>query len=492
MDESTRRDVEELHGFGYAQQLLRDVGGFENFALSFSIISVLTGAITLYGYGLNQGGPYVMTVGWPLVTIFTLCVAASLAEIASSIPTAGAMYHWASFIGSRGWGWAAGWFNVIGQYAITAGIDFGCAQFATPLLGLEPSHGNTLAVFAVILLSHGLLNHYGIRLVARANWFSAIYHMAVVALVVGALALLAPKREVSFLFETGFTTQQGVPWLWAFALGLLQAQWTYTGYDASAHISEETRLPRVNAPWGIFLSVAISSLFGYLLLLAVTITIRDLAQAAATDNPFTYIVAQALGERLGNAVVWAVTAAMWFCGLSSVTSNARMVYAFSRDGGMPGSVWWGHIHPRWRTPTAATWNAVIIAFLIALYSKAYSVIVSLSTIGLYLAYAIPIYLRWRERRRGSWKAEYDGPWSLGRYSNTVSLIALIWIAVICVLFVAPPNETTGYTMATFTALLLICWHALGVKKKFAGPRRLGTEQELYEMENQIERTSAWH
>src|SRR6187200_3462502 len=122
-----KEDARQLHRFGYAQQLFRDMGGFSNFALSFSIISILTGAVTLYSQGLSYGGPFEMAVGWPLVTLMVLPVAASLAELASAYPTAGALYHWAALLGGRGWGWLTAWLNTIGQFAILAGIDFGLA-----------------------------------------------------------------------------------------------------------------------------------------------------------------------------------------------------------------------------------------------------------------------------------------------------------------------------------------------------------------------------
>src|ERR1051325_3805870 len=104
-------DKKALHRFGYAQQVLRDMGGFSNFAISFSIISILTGAVTLYGTGLQRGGPAVMGIGWPLVTIFVLFIAASMAELASAIPTSGALYHWAALLGGARWGWITGWLN---------------------------------------------------------------------------------------------------------------------------------------------------------------------------------------------------------------------------------------------------------------------------------------------------------------------------------------------------------------------------------------------
>src|SRR6185295_3945606 len=156
----TDKDAKDLHRFGYAQELFRDMGGFANFAMSFTIISVITGAAMLFGHGLNYGGPAINGLGWPLVTLFTMTVAASMAEIASAIPTAGAMYHWSAILGGPGWGWFTAWFNFIGQMAITAGIDYGITLTLADLLHLE-GQGVLLAVYAAILVSHGLFNHYG-------------------------------------------------------------------------------------------------------------------------------------------------------------------------------------------------------------------------------------------------------------------------------------------------------------------------------------------
>ncbi len=146
-------DTEVLHRFGYAQQLLRDMGGFSNFAISFSIISILTGAVTLYGVGLNAGGPVVMGIGWPLVTLFVLFVAAALAELASAIPTSGALYHWSAFLGGPTWGWMTAWLNLIGLIAAIAGIDYGCAQFMVPLLGLQETSPNFMLIFGTVQTS---------------------------------------------------------------------------------------------------------------------------------------------------------------------------------------------------------------------------------------------------------------------------------------------------------------------------------------------------
>jgi amino acid transporter len=475
-------DEAVLHQFGYAQQLLRDMGGFSNFAISFSIISILTGAVTLYGVGLNAGGPVVMGLGWPLVTLFVLFVAAALAELASAIPTSGALYHWASLLGGPGWGWITAWLNLVGLIAAIAGIDYGCAQFMTPLLGLESGTRHELLVFGGLLLSHAMLNHVGIRAVARLNDFSAIYHVAGVALVVLALAFFAPKQPVAFLFTKTFTTLQGQPYWFAFLGGLLQAQWTYTGFDASAHTIEETKNARVSAPWGIYLSVAVSGLFGYVMLCFVTLAIKDLNAAAAAANPFIYIFEQALGDSFGRVVLWVVTAAMWFCGLSCVTSTSRMIFAFSRDNGMPLSSLWKRVSRNHRTPAAAVWLSAALAFLLPClilgivaarpkqldFSRLYPAVTGISTIGLYLSYGIPLLLKVRAMRRGIWRRSANGPWSLGSWSMPVNFIALLWIAFITVLFVLPPNDLTGYIFGG-TLLALGAFYLARVRGRFKGP-----------------------
>jgi amino acid transporter len=466
--EQTDRDAEQLRQLGYAQQLLRDMGGFSNFAVSFSIISILTGAVTLYGHGLRYGGPWVMTVGWPLVSVMTLFVAASLAQLASAFPTAGALYHWSAMLGGPGWGFLTAWLNTIGQFAITAGIDYGLAQFVAATLGWSgEDRPKVLGLYAAILVSHAVLNHVGVKVVAKLNDFSAWYHIGGVVLLVGALIWLAPKQDVSFL-ATRFTREE-VPYLYGFLIGLLQAQWTFTGYDASAHVTEETRDPSRNAPWGIFLSVAVSAVVGYVMLVAVTLAIQDLPAVAsgAVDNPFIAILTTSLGERLGNALVLVVMGAMWFCGLSSITSNSRMLFAFARDRGLPASAQLAKVSPRFKTPHVAVWVSAGAAFLVAVWAEAYSAMVALSTLALYASYAVPIAVGSWARRTGRWTAM--GPWHLGRWSGLVNAVALGWAAVVAVLFVLPPNELAGYTFAGCLALLALYWFGY-MRSRFEGPK----------------------
>src|ERR1700724_3505841 len=169
-------DERRLHELGYAQELMRRMSGFSNFAVSFTIISILSGSLTLYSFGMEEGGPAIIVWGWPIVGIFTLLVGLSMAEVCSSFPTAGGLYYWAAKLAPRNgaaWSWFTGYFNFLGQVAVTAGIDFGAAffinAFGALVWGWSTAHSVTILIYAIVLLVHGLLNQFGIRLVAMLN-----------------------------------------------------------------------------------------------------------------------------------------------------------------------------------------------------------------------------------------------------------------------------------------------------------------------------------
>src|SRR5438552_2139632 len=527
-EEIIAQDIGDLARLGYAQQLFREMGGFSNFAISFSIISVLTGAVLLFGYGLKFAGPVVNSVGWPVVSIFTLAVAASMAELASMYPTAGGLYFWAFRLGGRGWAWITAWLNMIGQVTITAGINVAAATYiigavtrllgvpadaAVPVFGTATSWYFQLTVMALIMVPQVLINVFGIRLTARLNDFSVWWHIGGVLVIAGLLTVLGTHHnDAGFLLQRVTTTTPlaassadfgggrtapalviadvklpsplfallpglltlyaAAPLALVFVLGLLQAQWTYTGYDASAHVAEETVLARLNSAWGVFLSVAVSAIVGYVLLLFLTWSIPkgDIAATANDAYPVLQIVYGNLPAALGHVVAVIIGVAMWLCGLASITSMARMWYAFARDDGMPGAPYRKPVLPTPRTPV---WSIVVtsaLAVLITVYAAAYSVVTSISTITLYLAYVLPAWLNCRNRRRS--RAEYAtgacAPWSLGRFGGAINAVAILWVLVISVVFALPPNELVLWTMLLLGALIALYW-ALSARRRFVGP-----------------------
>jgi amino acid transporter len=467
-------DAADLKHFGYAQELFRNMGGFSNFAISFSIISILTGAVTLYGYGLEMGGPLEMSLGWPVATIFTLTLGASMAELCSAYPTSGAMYHWATALGGTACGWFVAWLNIVGLIAAQAGINFSCAQFILPFLGITASTQNIFLMFAFTLIVHGLLNQYGVRLVAILNDVSVTVHIVGVIAIVAAVFWFAPLQPVGFL-AYGVNSNGRSPYLWAFLLGLLQAHWTYTGFDGSAHMCEETHNARRTAPWGIVISIIVSGIVGYALLIALTLAIRSIpAVLSAKDAQGNAIPAAiavlgtALGAKAGNAMAALASMAMWFCGLSCVTSASRAVYSLARDQGMPWSGLFQRVDPRRGTPAAAIWAVVAATIAAMAWTGAIPIVTSLSTVALYVAYVIPVALGLWARLHGSeWPKA--APWNLGKYGVAVNAVALVYTGFISVVLMMPPNELAGKTLAGVLVLLTLIY-IFEVRRKFQGPR----------------------
>ncbi len=403
-------DEETLHRMGYAQELQRRMSGFSNFAVSFTIISILSGCLTLYGYGMNTGGPAVIVWGWPFVGLMTLFVGLSMAEVCSSYPTAGGLYYWSAKLAKQNgpaWSWFTGWFNFLGQVAVTAGIDFGAAFFINALLnlqfGLSTAPKVTILIYACVLALHGLLNQFGIRLVALLNNISVWWHILGVLIIVGVLAIApAHHQSASFVFthivnNTGWGSK-----FYVVLLGLLLAQYTFTGYDASAHMTEETHKAATAGPRGIVMSILVSLVAGWILLIGITFAIQNYTAevGSATGVPPAQIFIDAVGATGGKLLLLIAIGAQLFCGMSSITANSRMIYAFSRDGALPGSRIWHQVNKRTRTPTNAIWLAAVGALILGLpylvNATAYAAVTSIAVIGLYIAYVLPTFLRLRQ------------------------------------------------------------------------------------------------
>ncbi|HMG65797.1 MAG TPA: amino acid permease, partial [Streptosporangiaceae bacterium] len=464
-------DEETLHQLGYAQELRRRMSGFSNFAVSFTIISILSGCLTLYGTAMNVGGPVMIIWGWLGVGIMTLFVGLAMAEVCSSFPTAGGLYYWAAKLAPRNgaaWAWFTGWFNFLGQVAVTAGIDFGAAFFINAFVELQwgfaatPAH--TIEIYAGVLLLHGLLNQFGIRLVSLLNDVSVWWHIAGVLIIVGVLAI-APKHHQSASFVFGhFVNNTG--WKSAFyvaPLGLLLAQYTFTGYDASAHMTEETHNAARSGPRGIVMSIIVSLIAGWILLIGLTFAIQNYGKelGSATGVPPAQIFIDATSSTVGKLLLLIAIGAQLFCGMSSVTANSRMIYAFSRDGALPGSAFWHRVNKRTRTPTNAIWLGAGFAFLLGLpylwNYAAYAAVTSIAVIGLYIAYVMPTFLRLRQGDNFQ-----RGPWHLGRWSRPIGIIAVVWVIIISILFMLPvfsPITVSdfNYTVVAVVVVLGFAW-----------------------------------
>jgi len=540
-----KQDIHELHGLGYAQELFRTMGGFSNFAISFSIISILTGAVILYDYGLAWAGTAAVLIGWPLVTVFVLLIAASMSEIASAYPTAGGLYYWASRMKNKDWGWWTAWFNLIGQFAIVAGINYAAAGFLNAAIierFTAPGFGNTtefipgvlngqLVTMGVLMLIQLLMNIAGINLVALLNQVSVWWHIAIVAAVVvfifltgkpdqSGLTLFAIQPldaagswdntfppagwpgEDNPIFSFQYGAAQTYPLVLAFFFSLLQSNWTYTGYDASAHVAEETVGARVASAWGVFLSVAVSAVVGFVFLFALTTHLPNLSTLFPNPLPddlsqasqyyfgghlaVVDILAYNLGS-LGDILSAGIAIAMAFCGLSSIASAGRMLFAFSRDDGLPASGWLKKVSHKYRTPANSLIGIVVISWLFTLVAfilgggTAIIVVTAISTIFLYAAYGIVIYLG---ATTTAWLSERV--WSLGRWSKPVAWLAVFWVIVLLFLFSWPTSGNISWPFMLVTLVLLLVYYFAWAKNRFRGPHAMGMEAQLTEIEHEFE------
>jgi amino acid transporter len=330
-------------------------------------------------------------------------------------------------------------------------------------------------------------------MVAVFNNISVWWHVAGVAVIV-AILVIAPDRHQSFSFvftetinNSGFG-DGGMFWLYVLPLGFLLTQYTITGFDASAHISEETHGAAETAPKGVWRSVFYSALIGWIVLLAITFAVGDPGAVTEAGGTSLAIFDQSLSATAAEIVILISCIGQLFCGMACVTSASRMTYAFSRDRAIPGWRIWTKLDSK-RVPIGAVLFVCFWALVItipALWSNAAGIpvaffaVVSVCVIGLYIAYAIPIYLRWRMG-----DAFKPGPWTNGRKYRWMNLAATIWVGIITVIFCLPFTpaavpwndefdwNAVNYAPLTVGGVLLAVgiWWLVSARHSFTGPVR---------------------
>jgi amino acid transporter len=322
------------------------------------------------------------------------------------------------------------------------------------------------------------VNHFGIRLTSRLTDFSGYLILAVTVLLIGGMLARVSHLELGRLFrltnnggDAGggvWPTARSLPVM--FLLGLMWPIYTITGFDASAHTSEETLHAAHNVPRGILRSVLVSGLGGWLMVASFVLAMPDLREAARQgSNVFPWLMSHVFPGVPGKLLWIGIVLANYLCGLASITSTSRMIYAFARDGGLPFSSRLRRVSPRWGTPVAAIWTAAALALASTLSAPAYATLTSACVILLYISYVMPLGAGFRAIGR-TWTRM--GPFDLGRgvyrvlaATATLAVLVVIWIGV------QPPNERALTVVAATLALLGACWW-LGVRRSFRGPPNL--------------------
>ena len=497
-EDSLSDDDALLAKLGYKQELSRSWSSFSNFAISFSIISILAGCFTTFYQGWNNGGPVAISWGWPIISAFILIIGFTMSELVSAYPTSGGIYWWASKMGGPAAGFFTGWLNLVGLLAVTASVAYGAATFLDLTIStISSSWADNYSLtrvfieFVVIFLLAATINIFRSHLLALVNNISVWWHVAGATIVVLILIFIPDHHQsLNFVYterinNSGFSG--GFYWFLVMPLGLLLTQYTITGFDASAHLSEETQGAAEGAAKGIWRSIFYSAVGGYVLLLAFVFSVQDVDGLNKGLGGVDVIFTQALPEGWHFLVLLISTAGQLFCATACLTSASRMTFAFSRDGAIPGSSWLSKVNPKTHIPANAVVFVTVIGIIITLPALksiggvpvAFLAVVSVAVIGLYLAFAIPIFLRWRMG-----DAFVPGSWTLGKKYKWMNLVAVVEIIVISIYFIlpftptgVPGNKDFAWSSVNYAPLLTIgtllvltiWWHA-SAKKWFTGPK----------------------
>lgn len=486
--EPLKTDTAILESMGYKQELNRRMSSFSNFAISLSTICILAGGLTSFHIGFCAIGGAAIGFGWPLGCVFSLIVASSMAQLASSFPTAGGLYHWATILGGRCWGWVTAWFNLAGLITVLAAINVGMFIFAEisvcQILGLKieqiPPDLNIwyqgIGV-TLITVSQGLINYRGIRLTTFLTDFSGYFILFIAVSLTFSLLWFGPTMHFSRLFTFANYSGQVGGGIWPasenigllFCLGLLLPAYTITGFDASTHASEETMHAQINVPKGIVRSVAVSGLAGWIMLIAIVLAIPSLDQAAQQGaNLFFWLLQTVLPHWLSGLLLLGIILAQYLCGLATVTSASRMIYSFARDGGLPFSESLRRVSPRHLTPAYAIATVSCLAIAFTLYAPVYSTITVVCAIFLYLSYGIPIALGFFAHGK-HWSV--FGPWTLGRWFKPAAVAAVIGCLGLVFIGVQPPNEKALTVLGWVGTVMTVVWFGLE-RRRFKGPQGL--------------------
>ena len=484
---SLAEDVKLLHGMGYAQDLSRRLSRFSNFAISFSIICILSGGINSLAQATAGAGGAAIGVGWPVGLILSGVFGLTMAQIASAFPTAGGLYHWGSILGNRFTGWLTAWFNLLGLVTVLGSINVGAYGFFMgafgPALHLTDSMTALISCLIVLTGIQALVNHYGIALTAKLTDLSGYLIFGTAVLITVVCIAHTPRFEFSRLWafanysgEAGANVWPRISGGWVFMLGLLLPIYTITGYDASAHTAEETRNAALAVPRGIVSSIIWSGVFGYLFLVAFLLMIPDLGAAARQGwNVFFWAMDQRVPPATRYLVYILVFLSQVLCGLATVTSASRMIYAFARDGGLPASKALARVSPAHRTPNAAIWTAAILSLLFVWGAKwleaggtpVFTVVVSCTVIFLYFSFVVPIALGLFAYGGPKWRRM--GPWNIGRGPYSVlAVLSILSMMLIFFLGVQPPNQLAFQATAGFLILTAIVWFGFE-RRRFQGP-----------------------
>ncbi|KXS14563.1 amino acid transporter [Gonapodya prolifera JEL478] len=504
-------DEIRLAKMGYKQEFNRGFKFIHNFGVSFSILSVIVGVNTLLSYALVAGGSAGAVLGWIVVSFFTILVGYSLTEICSAMPTAGGLYFWAARLGGEKWGpvlsWYTSWIVIIGGVCGFVSGSYSISQFVWSLVMVwKPDLQVTIAMVAVVaigtILVAAILNSIHERVLGLLMEISVYTHIVGTVFVIIMVLVKAPtKQSASFVFQSfnNLTGQDSMGY--AVLLGFLFPAWNFLGFDASAHIAEETVDSHIHAARGIYTSITSAVILGFAFLLALLFSIQDFDAILA--SPYPIGITQLYMDACGPIWTTVVLILVLICGICNVVcsmiANSRVVYAWSRDGGygVKLSKFLYYAHPVTKLPLRGVWMTASLGMILSCIgfgsNVALTAFSSVSTIGLMVSYMIPIFAK-VAIAGDSFK---PGPLNLGRFSNIINWISVVWVGFLAVLMSLPSAYPVVAVNLNYAPIIFVFWVGVitaiwfgSAKHWFRGPVVHISEEDLANLEEKLSDTKA--
>ncbi|KAF9445828.1 amino acid transporter [Macrolepiota fuliginosa MF-IS2] len=494
-----KRDNALLARLGYKSEFKRAFSPIHTIGFAFSIMGVYASVSAVFFFPLMTAGHLGMTFGWIIPSLFTTCAVLLLAELTSAMPTSAGLYYFSAKLAPPEYApllsWITGWANVTGQILLMCSLEFVNAEMIAIAISvgtdgrINLGPGPTFGIILASLLSHSIVCASNSRILAKISLFTGFINVGMtistaVALIVVPGSNRTPTKDAFILMENN-TEWSNNPW--AFILSFTGAMWAFTGYDAAAHISEEISDASRAAPLAMITSVIGTEVFGLLLLIGASFASSNITRIASSplSLPMGQVYLDTFGKK-GMLAVWSLCILVqWVNGVTQGVDASRVTFALARDNGLPGSRWWKQIHPYTKTPVYAVWLVMCISAIIAVLvwsNTALSSLAGVTVASLYMSYAIPILLRITY----SHKTFKPGPFSLGRWSRPIGIIAILWALFVSVVVFFPLNphikssNDMNYAVVIVVGVFVLSslsW-ILSARKWFRGPVPNITEDEV--------------
>uniref|UniRef100_A0A8H7N8C7 Amino acid permease/ SLC12A domain-containing protein n=1 Tax=Bionectria ochroleuca TaxID=29856 RepID=A0A8H7N8C7_BIOOC len=493
-------DVEQRNGTvenldeqtGYVSELAKNRSTFQLAFMAFILASIPYGLATSLIYPLMNGGPVTMIWGWLLVSVIIFCVALSLAEITSVYPTAGGVYYQTFMLSPKSWrritSWICGWAYVVGNILITLAVNFGTTLFIVGCINVfETEDGEGIfqvetyqvyLIFVALTLLCNLVSSLGNRWLPYLDTF-AIYWTGIGLLtMVICILVLAKQGRHSASYAFGhFEPLSGWPSGWAFCVGLLHAAYATSSTGMLIAMCEEVPNPKVQVPKAMVGTVVLNTIAGLITLITFAFVLPDLETLINSEQPVPVIVKSAVGNAAGSfALLIPLIVLAILCGICCTTAASRVTWAFSRDGGIPGSAWWRIVNESLQIPFNAMMLSMIVQLVLgAIYfgsATAFNSFSSAGVICLTISYATPIMVSMLRGR----KDVKHGAFYLGRWGTFCNAVSLCWSFLVVPLFCMPAGipvtaETVNYASVVFVGFIIFAtaWYFAWGKTNYGGP-----------------------